>query len=239
MKRVSSLMLVLAIPATFACERIDSSDIRTAGVEPIIQATALGNGKTSVSAELRVGGALSNNFLDLSEGDQLNIKSDDEELVMTRNVSLLNQVYYTAELEGDNEDKAIEISFIREADESAPSSTVTMPASFTLTAPESGLALVGSTDDLAIAWDNAGKTDPLQLYIVGTCIDSHKETLEDDGAHVVPANTLTLDEDQGSNECELTVTLERTRTGSLDAAFASGGEIQATVVRKVSISFTP
>lgn len=241
MQRVSSLTftLVAAIPAILACERIDSSDIRTAGVQPIIEAIAAGNGKVSVTAELRVGGPLSNNFLDLADGDQLLIKSGDQEFGMTRNVSLVNQVYYTAELEGDDEDKAVEISFVRTADENAPSSTLTLPASFTLTGPESGLAVVGSTDEIEIFWDNSGQNDPLTLIVNGSCIDLHKEEIDDDGSHVLAANTLTLSDEEYADGCDISVTLERQRLGLLDSAFDPEGTIRAVVRRKVNITFTP
>lgn len=234
--------LILVSPMALACERIDSNDVRTAGVQPIIEAIAAGNGKISVSAELRMGGVLSNNFLDLAEGDQLLVTSGGDERAMTRNVSLLNQVYYTVDLDGDEENKSIEISFVRTEDESAPSSTVTMPASLAMTAPEPGLAWLGGTDDLEIAWDNSGKEDTLTLSIRGDCIKAHQEELEDDGVHRVPANTLTLEEgmEEGmADGCEISVTLERHRKGTLDPAFDQAGTIQAVVTRQVVLTFTP
>lgn len=238
MKRVTSLILISTLPAFLACGRIDSSDIRTSGVQPVIEAVALGNGKVLVTTELRLGDMYSTNFLDLSEGDQLLIKSGDNEFEMTRNVSLLNQVYYTAELDGDDEDKAVEISFVRAADEDAPSSVFTLPASFTIKAPEPDLAFVGSVDDLEITWDTSGKDDPLHLLISGICIESHTEEIDDDGSHVVPANTLSLQDDATAG-CDIRITLQRRRWGTLDPAFDPGGTIRAVVERKVSISFSP
>jgi hypothetical protein len=239
MKRFSSLVLVSTLPAFLACDRIDSSDVRTSGVQPLFEAVAAGNGKISVTAELRVGGPLSSNFLDLVEGDQLVVNSGDQELVMTRNVNLVNQVYYTAELEGDEEDKGVQISFVRTEDESAPSSALTMPAPVTFTAPEPGLALVGGSDDLEIAWDNSGKDDPLTLIVNGYCIDLYKEVIEDDGSHVMPANTLTISEEGYAEGCDISITLERSRVGTLDPAFDPEGTIHAIAKREVEISFTP
>lgn len=239
MKRFSFLILVTVIPGVLACQRIDSSDVRTSGVQPIIEVLASGNGKTSVSTTLRLGDVTSSGFLDLSDGDELKIKSGDEEFAMTRQVSLINQVYYTAELNGDEEDKAIEVAFNRAEGDGAPSSKVTLPAPFTITAPAANLELIGSTDDLTIAWENSGKSDQLSLSVSGSCISIHREVLEDDGEHVVPAGTIVLSEEGTASGCDIRVTLERLREGTLDPAFDPEGTVQAMVQHKVSLSFVP
>lgn len=239
MNRYSSLVAILALPSAWACETVESSDVRTSGVLPTIEATAIGDGKTSLYTSLRVGGSLSNTFLDLAEGDVLSVKSGTEEMELTRQKNWVNQVYYTAELAGDEEDKAIEIAFTRATDEDAPSSTLSMPAPFAFTAPAGGHAFVGSTDALEIAWDNSGKDDPLTVTFKGYCIEGYSKTLEDNGTYVLPAGTLVSAEPDEPTACDLDITLERSRAGQVDPAFDSEGSARGIVQRKVTVSFTP
>ena len=240
-KRFFTLGLLIVFPGLFACASVDSSDVRTSGVLPIIEVTANGDGKTLVYTSLRVGGPLSNTFLDLSEGDRLEVKSDDEQSVMTRNVSWTNVIHYTAELNGDDEDKSIEVAWLRADGDDAPSSALTLPAPFNITRPASGEWIVGSTDDLIIAWDNAGKNDQLTLSLSGPCIDGYSKVVDDTGIHTIPAGTLTYsgDEEADTTDCTTEVTLERKRFGEVDPAFAANGAASAYVRRKASIGYSP
>lgn len=241
MKRFFTLGLLIVFPGLFACASVDSSDVRTSGVLPIIEVTANGDGKTLVYTSLRVGGPLSNTFLDLSEGDRLEVKSDDEQSVMTRNVSWTNVIHYTAELNGDDEDKSIEVAWLRADGDDAPSSVLTLPAPFNITRPASGEWIVGSTDDLIIAWDNAGKNDQFTLSLSGPCIDGYSKVVDDTGIHTIPAGTLTYsgDEEADTTDCTTEVTLERKRFGEVDPAFAANGAASAYVRRKASIEYSP
>lgn len=222
------------------CESVDSEDIATSGIFARLDATAEGDGQTTVSAELKVGGSTSNTYLDLSEGDSLSATVGDASSALSRHEGPLGLVWYDADFEGDTEDLAISLAFERATAESAPSSAVTLPAPLALTAPTSGQSFSRSADLVTIEWSGSGESDELRVSITGDCLSFtvSDEDAPDTGRFEVSAGLLVPDEDTGET-CLATVTLERYRAGTVDPAYGEGGTFIATQRRTTQFTSTP
>jgi hypothetical protein len=217
-----------------ACEQsVESQDIRTSGIYPEISVTANGSGNSEVRVRLKVGGSNSNTFLDLTGGDELQATVGD----MTKTLDETSDETYTASFPVEAEGTQFVIGFLRtEADESAPASTVTLPAPFALSlgATESSRA----TDDVAITWDPPGSGNA-DWSLEGDCIIRDDGSVPDDGSHTLPAASIETFESDQAETCTANLSLTRSQSGNIDAAFTEGGRIVASQVRRTSFSSTP
>lgn len=238
MRTPYALLLGLAFP--LACERVESDDVLTSGVYAHIDVVADGQGASFVETILKVGGQTSNTFLELSGDDRLEARAGGEAQAMTRRDGVFGALSYTAEFDGDAADTPFEVAFLRAIDDGAPSSAVTLPAPFALTAPAATLRLARGTDDLVVTWEGAGQSDPMELRLSGDCIMTHVQELEDDsGSFTLPAGTLVPPSDDAPSECPLRLTLARARQGTLDGGYGKGGRIEASQERVVEFASTP
>lgn len=227
--------------ATFnlACETVESEDVLTSGVFAGIEVTADGSGNSLVTTRLKVGGGNSNTFLDLSGDDKLEASSGDETLVMKKDKGLFNDIKYTAEFEGDAEDKAFAVAFLRTIDDGAPSSTVTLPAPFALTGPDEGTSF-SRAEAITITWDNAGKADTMRVSASGDCIHVFSQDVDGDpGSFTIAAGSLDELDSEEPATCEINVSVRRVRSGSLDPAYGEGGSVTAEVVRARTLTSAP
>lgn len=236
-----SLMLPASACLLFAigCEQVDSEGVATSAVYATMTATADGDGTTEVVVGLKVGGSLSNTYLDLSGDDALEASSLDESMVMTKRRGLFNDVYYTASFPGDEEDKEIAVNFKRSADEGAPASSVTLPAAFDITTPTEDGIFARATDAIEVTWEPAGGDEPMLVEVSGPCVETESFTdLEDNGMYTIPEGTLVALDEREDETCVLNLRVSRSRTGTLDPAY-EGGRITAVVVREVTFSSSP
>lgn len=235
-------LLSLCALGNLACEQVSSEDVLTSGVYANIVAEADGDGSTQVSTSLRVGGALSNTFLDLSEGESITATSGTEEKTLAR-VSVLGAISYVGTFPGDEADKPFTVAWNRaEGYVSAPSTTITMPASFTLTAPVAGTTFSRANDDLVVSWDGSGTTDEMFWEVItSTCAREMKTNgiTNDPGTFTITAGTLTSIEGHEGETCDTTLVLLRRRMGAIDAAYGEGGWVVGRHVRTVTFSSAP
>ena len=126
--------LFVASVAAVGCSKSDSGDILTSGMYGAISARADGTGQTRVATSLYLGNPINLNFIELSAGDQLFVSHNGQDVVPMEE-SVLNIVSYTAWFTTEAENEEFVVSFERTVDAGAPSSTVTLPAPFTLVAP--------------------------------------------------------------------------------------------------------
>ncbi len=240
---VSALTLTAMSAFGVACEQVRSSDVKTSGVYANIVGEATGDGSTTVKAALRVGGVLSNTFLDLSEGESLSAKSGDEEKPLVRKSLPFGAIEYRATFTGDEEGKAFTVSWTRnEGYESAPNTTFTMPAGFNLEAPAAGATFSRAHDDIQITWSPSGTNDEMLWEVVtSSCAREKLSNVidADDGSFTIPAGTLEAIEGHASETCDTTLVLVRRRKGDLDPAYGEGGWVAGRQVRKVTFSSAP
>lgn len=237
----------LGLVVTTACENVNSDDVDTEGVYADLYVTADGDGSSLVYAALKVGGANSNTFLDLTDGDTLIAYQDTDSNVMIRH-TLAGKVWYESSFPVDAEDTPFKVSFLRvhtgQGSEecvgaSAPDSDVTMAAPFNMTAPTAGTTFSRASDDVVVSWDNTG-SDQMFWAMGGSCIEPRLEEITGDpGTFTILAAEFQPLQNQEAETCDVTISIERRRAGTIDTAYGEGGHIYARQLRSVTISSAP
>lgn len=150
--------------------------------------------------------------------------------------SAFGATWYEASFDGDAEDTALTIRFMREAEVSAPESVVTLPPPFELTAPALGQSFPRGAP-VTVSYTRAA-SDELKVSARGSCIETVERVLTGDtGAYTLPAFTASRGNESAS--CDVQVAVVRARKGRVDPAYGLGGDFTATVSRAVTIRSTP
>jgi hypothetical protein len=218
---VASALLGLSL---FGCTDVDSSNLNTSGIRAELTVTARGDGSASASAGLYVQDSTLT-FVELQAGDALTATTGDQTKPMEKSELFGVIDYYASFPDADAEGTAFTIAFKRDSDESATGNTATLPAKFNLTAPVGdALSYSRADDDIVITYDNSGKADDMSYSLVGDCLNVYGQALDGDpGTITIPKGTLTLrDATTSPTSCQVTVTVSRTRAGTLDPAFGEG-----------------
>lgn len=241
--RCTFLWIALALAPAAACQSVDSEDIGTGAIFANLGAVADGD-NTVTTARLKVGGASSNAYLALSESDTLTASFGDESRGMSEHSDPFGGTWYSAEFSGSGGGTEVGISFVRDgdptSDESATDSRITLPEPLTLTAPTQGETYSRAESSFVVVWEGEGQPDDLYLTIDGDCVawTISEEDIEDSGVFTVSPGILAPDDDDGST-CIATITLERSRSASVDRRFGEGGVFLASQKRTVDFTSTP
>lgn len=231
MKRWSLLVLPTAL---FACvETVESTDVRTSGVYPEFEVVADGSGSSRASARLKVGGDDSNTYLNLQDEDRLEVTVGEE----TRTLQPSDNQWYSATFQIDAAGTEFSFAFIRgDSDDSAPESTVALPAPFQLemTTPEASRA----SDNVAFTWDPPANGE-LHWNFSGDCVWTEHGVTADDGSHDIPRDEMQTHSDDADQSCAVELTVERMTSGNIDPAFTEGGRAIAYQRRIQSFTSTP
>jgi hypothetical protein len=228
---VVSLVLTTCLAA--GCrQQVESTDIRTSGVYPDIDVTADGSGSTRVQVRLKVGGAASNTFLDLTGEDRLQVTTGG----VTKDMDG-SGVSYIATFPTEAAGPFV-IAFLRgPADTSAPTTTVILPAPFAVTVPVREVSR--ATDDLAFTWAPTSGTGDIDESIGGSCVDLILETIPDDGTATISRDQIHASAGGAGDACTVTVSLARSQSGQPDPAFTEGGSVTARQVRSTTFTSKP
>lgn len=231
---------VAAVGLLAACEDVGSKNIKTDGMFADFEVTARADGDSEVRAALRVGGGLSNTYVELSPGDVLSATSGSETHTLTEDGSgAFNVHVYHATFSGIEEDKAFTIGFDRADDVSAPDSHTTLPAPFQLTAPTANQE-VSRADALTISWTPANTRDDMSARLDGDCIIVAAPHIDSDsGTLTLPADSLSPSAGHEGDTCNVDIRIARTRSGGVDPAFGEGGHFNAVQLRTITIRSTP
>jgi hypothetical protein len=213
-------------------QTVESTDVRTSGIYPDIDVVAEGTGSTRVQVRLKVGGPASNTFLDLTGDDRLQVTAGGVTKDMDGSAAGYSAIFPT-EAAG-----SFVIAFLRgAADTSAPSTTVNLPAPFTVTLPARELSR--ATDDLTFTWAPVTGGGDIDESVDGSCVDIILETIPDDGTATVSHDQLQASAGRTGDSCTVTVSLARNQSGTPDAAFTEGGSVTAYQLRKATFTSTP
>lgn len=230
--------LALLTTGASACKVTESDDILTSGMHASISATADGTGDTRVGATLFLGPPSDLIFVDLVGGDQLIAHQGGQTKVMSEQI-ILNIVSHTATFPIDDEGTVFEVELRREVDDGAPSSTVALPAPFTLgNVPPS----VSRGADFGVNWAGAaGQGDRMKWTAEGPCIELASGTITGDpGSVTMPAGTFRKQAGQNVPDmCQVKVTVTRERGGRVDPAYGEGGTSTGIQTRAVMFTSTP
>lgn len=241
--RVMKLLLPLAIGAAGAlagCQTTSSADVDTSGIWADFWIQAPGDGRATVYATLRVGGATSNTYVELQAGESLTVAAAGQSQTLQANRSvILDAISYSSKLATDAEGTEVEIALHRTKDAGAPRSVVTLPKPLEVTAPAAGASVSKAGDGLTITWAPSGGPDPVTVSVTGGCIEAYEATpAGDPGTFTLAPGALAKTPEGAADHCEGTVSVTRKRAGTLDPAY-KGGRIDARQVRQVKVQLVP
>lgn len=231
-------LLIAGGTMSLACaEDVGSENIRTQGMYASYEAVAVGDGSTQVTAELRVGGD-NGTFVELNAEDELFAIAADDDFEL-RHSSAGNQHRYKATLPDDSEDFEIQIAFSRGEDfDDAVDSWAKMPAPFEAEMEDPDVESYARGQEVSIVWDNEG-SGTMQWHLDGECVQIESGSTDDDGTLTIDGDEIEVWESDAGEDCEVTVTLERQRKGSVDPTFEEGGEFRTIQRRTVQFRSTP
>lgn len=219
-----------------ACSTESASEYKTSEMVAKMSATATGDGRTVVKASLHPKKS-SLVYLQLTADDAFEASIAGETREMD-DASLLGAVTYSASFGKDIPETEVRVRLTRRLDAGAPSSTVRLPAPFTVAPPAK--PSYSRAEPIALSWSSDPSGDPMSVRFSGPCIQSYETEL---GAGVftytLPAGTLRKAEGASvADSCDLRVDLERTRQGAVDSAFDHGTFV-ATQQRSTTLQTKP
>jgi hypothetical protein len=230
-------ILVLLVGA--GCTDLQSSDLKTAGMSAHALVSADGTGASSASVTLNVDNNITD-YVQLSTGDAL-VATVGNKTQTLSSTNVLGIVTYSTGFTGaDQAGAQYTIALNRKSpDTSAPGSTCTMPAAFQLSAPTSSSSFSRASQDIVVTYSGSGQADPLSFTLSGSCFNLVTNSVSNDnGTFTIPKGTLVAAQGTQPMNCQATLTVSRTRAGSLDPAYY-GGSISAAQQRTVSFTSTP
>jgi hypothetical protein len=234
--------VTLSLLAIAACTKVSSGDLTTKGISADYRVTAQSNGGVEASAILRQGEIDSLSFVEVKGSDKLLVSVGQNEKQMTK-IELLNVVSYGASFSGENvEGNDFSFAFTRSVDAGAPRSSCQLPKPFEITQPLNEPSYKRSLDNIVVLYNNPGTTDLVRYKLTGSCIKDKEVALTDGdgGTFEVTKDQLEPINDERKNDpCDVTITVMRSRKGSLDTGFGKGGKIECMQERKVKFRSEP
>ena len=232
------LVASMAFSALFGCTKVDSQNLKTSGIRAFLSATGTGSGSAVASAEFQVDdSALA--WVELKNGDQVTATTAGQTLALEES-DVLGVVSYARTFDGaGGEGTTFTLSLARASNTSAPNTVVTLPAPFNVTAPTgASLSYSRANDDIVVTYDNSGLADAMSFTLDGPCINPVTQAITGDpGTFTVPKGTI-AQLSSASTNCPVTLTVLRTRAGTLDSAYA-GGSAYGAQARMVGFTSTP
>jgi hypothetical protein len=237
MKLASIASAVLAL-ALFGCTDVSSTSLKTSGIHAYLGVTGTASGSGVASAELTVeGNTLA--FVELKSGDSVTATEQSTTKTLSEE-SLLGVISYSATFDDAGaEGTSYTLALNRSSDTSAPHTVVTLPAVFNVTAPTgASLTYSRANDDIVVTYDHSGLGDAMSYTIDGPCINPVSQAISGDpGTFTVSKGSISL-LGSSSTSCQATLTVLRTRNGTLDPAF-SGGTAFGAQARTVTFTSNP
>lgn len=221
----------LALSALFAAA-CGTQELLTHDISPAIGISNYDT-TTIVMAELFLVGKFTN--VRLADGDTLVVSVGSFEQAMTED-QVGTTFYYLARFPRSSGGDTFTVDLRRTVDAGAPASTATLPPEFEIDALA---ASQSRAQTMNISWSNVS-SDFMRWQIYGSCIQGTEGGIgANAGAFMLPGGSLRQNDQSTSDSCEATLTIWRTRSGSLDAAFGKTGVIDAEQVRTMTFWTTP
>ena len=231
------ILAALGIAVATGCATVESDDVLTDGMYADMWVVAEGDGTSRAVATLRVGGELSNTFVELTGDDKLTAARPDEEPVEMTETELLGARSYSADYADDTHDIDVTIAFERTVDEGAPSSVMSLPPPFTVDAL--GSEYSRDDDDIVLVWDNTGPED-VAVWVEGTCVQNiYTPRMTDAGTYTIEADKIEPNVGEEAENCQIEISVWRSRAGSVDSGYGEGGAAWGHQVRKQTTLSTP
>ncbi len=237
-----SRLLPLALLSTLAMagcaeETVSSENIKTGGIVGLFEVTARSDSSSTARATLVVGGDQSNTYVTLDNGDNLTATAGSETKTLT---TAGGPGRYEANFATGAAGEEFSIALNRPDDTDALGNSGLLPAPFAFTELPTGTPS-RKTDAVTIKWDN-GEAGSLELEVEGDCIfDESFKPASGSTEFTISADKLrsTGVNEEDKETCDLTVTLTRTSSGSVDPALDNDSRFRLHQVRSTTFASAP
>jgi hypothetical protein len=237
--------MTLCLPlASAACTDLQSADLKTAGMSAYMTVSADGSGQTQVSTKLYVDNN-GTDYVTLSSGDTLVASVAGQSQTMSQS-NVLGIVTYAASFSGqDVSGAAYTVALRRTAagDVSAPNSACSLPVAYTIATPAAGSTFSRANDAITVNYGQGSAGDAVNYSLSGSCITepSNATVSGDPGTFTLARGSILGLQGQAPSQtsCQVALTITRTRGGTLDPAYGSGGQISCVQTRSVTFTSTP
>jgi len=229
----TAIALALSLSIGCSSESTESENVTTQGIWTKMEVRSDQEGSSRVTVELNVGGQFGTNVV-LSSNEYLEVSANGQTVRMIEDEDFLD-VDYQAYLDTSVSDTEFNVRFYRSNGESIVGSRGNLPASFSLTAPQSGT--IYSRDEVAdITWSPGLAGETIELRSSLSCTDTQGASfssldsimVNDSGSYSYTISDHSLFDDQTrtidtTKQCDITFALVREGDGVVDPAFTSGG----------------
>lgn len=237
--------LIVSLFTLSACSTTESDNVKSEGIEATFAVKASGNGRTRVTAELKIGSGPLATDLDLRNGDRLIVTALGISKTMQADRDLLKGITYVAEFDFDSGTPEFIITLDRPGDVSAPNSRVKLPETLEFILPEEN-ARVDFDTHLNISWQPEGRSEHVDLSFSTRCPsanggnNNHTENRKvvDTGAFSIPTEIVVgsaASQAFFNQACSTRIQLSRSSRGELDPNYGGGGKITAVQSRSRTI----
>jgi hypothetical protein len=239
--KTSYLYLVCAVGTVGAC-KVDSTALTLKDIGADMKVVGSAGDSNEVTVFLQEGAIDSSlTFLDLKGEDKLYASTGGVEKALSRS-SIFGVVGYSATFNGVGSNPTFTVRFDRGSAAGAPLSSCTMPSPFEIASPAISTKFSRGTQDIEVSYSPAGTTDKLRYKLSGSCIKTIDRTIDtaDVGSFRIDRSLITLETGENTpSTCDVTLSVDRYSTGTLDAAFGKGGRIECYQRRERLLQTAP
>jgi len=166
----------LLVSVLAGCVATDAVGVETSAISPRIRVEAFPDGRAEVSVALRYGFA---RVLELPAGDQLTVRREGEAPVtMVAGTDALGQQAYLGTVTGVGSGDALIVGLSRAVEEDAPSTRLTVPTTFALTAPAAN-TVYDAGDPIPMTWTAEAGDGVVEARLRAVaCVDADAATFE-------------------------------------------------------------
>lgn len=218
-------------------ETVSSDNIKTGGIAGLFEVTAKNDSSATVKATLVVGGAQSNTYVSLDNGDKLTASGGDESKSMQTGSGVGR---YEASFSTGAGGTEFKVALERPNDENALNNSGILPEPFSITeVPDNTPSR--ATDAITLKWDN-GEAGAMEIEVDGDCIfKSTFKPASGSTEYTIDADKLdsTGVKDEDKKTCDLTVTITRTNSGTVDSALDNESRFRLHQVRTATFASAP
>jgi hypothetical protein len=242
-KNIILVATALSSMAMIGCSKevTSSANIRTAGISALIDVTAEDDKNSTVHVDLRVGGSSSNTFVILESGDKLvaEAKAVGATAGTAVDMQAQSEGEYEAEFATAAEDTEFLVKLERSVDDDALANSGKMPAPFQIVSvPDSSPSR--ANEDVTITWTPTDIDADMKMELSGTCIFNKSiDVAGDEGKYTIEKGTLDSTGGDMPKDCDVTVEMRRTQSGTADPIFDKESWFRLHQVRKASFTSKP
>jgi hypothetical protein len=253
-RHAAILLTLFSVLFINGCTEVDSADLKTHGFYADYSARDSGSSVT-ITASFSTG-PHSSDTIKLSYGDNVAATLGGVARGMIESKDIFGKYNYTATFNTSGAEQLVTINFERLNDISAPDSTVTLPAAFSLSAPASGTVYTKTNNSaIDVVWAPSSSTVSMFVAFDGNCMTPTGATSfssgyrvdPDTGSYSITVNQLLQDfiTNESTPPASITscnsvdIRLSRSVNGVVDTSFGQGGRFIGDQHRSTYIRINP